>query len=69
MEKDPADMSVSDTLVDALLEGVVATDIIDEAPIFLAPERFDYRLHPLSPGYAEPDRARPYGWRGFEGLD
>ena len=43
----------------------VVTNTISEQPRFLAPERFDYRLHPTSPGWDLDGVKNPIGWRGF----
>jgi DNA-binding beta-propeller fold protein YncE len=64
-EFDPAFVTVSDSNAESFPQGAAVSNSISEQPRFLAPERFDYRLHPTSPGWELDGVTSPIGWRGF----
>ncbi len=59
---DPADIRVDESIVQDLPGGVSGSNNSSAPPVFIAPERGDYRLHPLSPG---PNSEGAIGWQGF----
>ncbi|MFT6397108.1 MAG: hypothetical protein ACJAYU_001854 [Bradymonadia bacterium] len=56
------DITANSCIVEGLTDEVSGSASIDEAPVFLAPSRNDFRLHPLSP---RPSTGGQVGWQGF----